>query len=85
MLGHIVRFVDDNNVPVSIFQVRSVFGTLFQRIDGDNCLIVIIKGIVVGRDTRAYSLNADRVQAHEWYRKTDPNFLLELGQHAFDR
>ena len=84
-VGHVVRLVDDDDVPPRLFQIRTVFRVLFEGVDGDDRLVVVVERVVVGRNAAPHPLNADRIQAGEGNREAVPEFLLELGQHALHR
>ena len=59
-LGDVVGFVDDDDVPPSVFEVGAVFAVLLQGIDRDDRPVVVVEGIVVGRDVAADALEAGK-------------------------
>ena len=81
----VVRFVDDDHVPVRLLQVGAVLGILIQRVDGDDRLVVVVERIVVGRDAAPHPLDADGVEPRERDGEAVPELLLELGEHALHR
>ena len=81
-VGHVVRFIDHDDVPVSLLEIGAVLGVLLQRVDGDDRLVVVVERVVVRRDAAAHTLYADRVKPREGDREAVPELLLELGQHA---
>ena len=82
---HVLCFIDDNNVPIGIFQMYPVFHISFQCINRNNHFIIIEKRIVIGRKAGTNAGNTAGVQPHQGNRKTIPHFLLELGHHTFYR
>ena len=61
----VVRLVDDDHVPVRLLQVGAVLGILLEGVDGDDRLVVVVEGIVVGRDATPHALDADGVEPRE--------------------
>ena len=84
-VGHVVRLVDDDDVPLRLLQVGAVLRVLLERIDGDDRLVVVVEGVVVGRDAAAHPLDADGIQAGQGDGEPVPELLLELRQHALYR
>ena len=82
---HIVCFVDDDDIPVALLQVLAVFEVLFERVDGDDGAIKVVKRVVVGRYGVADTLQANRVEPGERDGKALPHFALKLRQHRFHR
>lgn len=83
--GHVVGLVNDDDVPVGIFNVNVVFPVVFQGVYGDNGPVIIIKRIVVGGYAGTDTLDADGVQPGQGNGKPAPHLFLELGEHALDR
>src|SRR6266702_2279517 len=83
--GDVVRFVYDDDVPMGVFEVMAVFGVALQRVDGDEGLVVVVKGIVVCRYLAPDPLKAGGVEQRQRNRKTGPELLLELLHHALCR
>ena len=75
-------FVDDDDVPVALVRPNPELGVLFQGVDGNNGLVEVMEGVRVGRDSAADAFEPDGVEAHQRYRETRPEFLLELRHHA---
>ena len=84
-VGDIVRFVNDDDVPVGSLQIRPILGALLEGVDRDDRLVVVEERIVVGRNPTPHSADAVRVQPREGNREAVPEFLLELGQHTAHR
>ena len=82
-VGHVVRLVDDDDVPPRLFEVGAVLRILLQGVDGDDRLVVVVERVVIGRDSAAHPLNADGIQAGQGNDEPVPEFLLKLRQHAF--
>ena len=83
-VGDVVGLVDDDDVPVRLLQVRAVLGVLLEGVDRDDRLVVVVEGIVAGRDTAAHPLDADRVEPRQRDGEAVPELLLELREHALD-
>ena len=81
---HVVRLVDDDDVPVGLLQVGAVLRVLLQRVDRDDRLVVVVERVVTGRDAAAHPLDADRVEPGEGNGEAVPELLLELREHALD-
>ena len=79
-----MRFINDDDIPVTFLQVGTIFGVLLQCIDGNNGPVKVVEGIVIGGNAGTHSLNAHGIKACKWYREAAPEFLLELREHAFD-
>ena len=75
-------FVDHDDVPLRLLQVRAIFGVLLQCVDRDDGFVVVIERVVIGGDAAAYPLNADGVQPCQGDGEAVPELLLELRQHA---
>ena len=58
-LGNVMGFVDDNDVPVCVFEIGAIFGVLLEGIDGDDRPVVIVKRVLIGGDAGADALDAD--------------------------
>ena len=84
-LGDVVGFVDDDDVPIGLFQIVAVFDVLLEGVDGNNGAVKMVERVMVGRDTVAHPLQALRVQTGQTNAETVPELLLELGEHGFDR
>ena len=82
-VGHVVRLVDDDDVPPRLFEVGAVLRILLQGVDGDDRLVVVVERVVIGRDSAAHPLNADGIRAGQGNDEPVPEFLLKLRQHAF--
>ena len=83
-VGHVVRLVDDDDVPVRLLQVGAVLGILLQRVDRDDRLVVVMERVVAGGDAAAHALDADRVEPGQRDGEAAPELLLELREHALD-
>ena len=83
-VGHVVRLVNDDHVPIGLLQVGPVLGVLLQGVNRDDGFVVVVEGVVVRGDAAADALDADGVEAGERDREAVPELLLELGQHALD-
>ena len=83
-VGHVVALVDDDHVPVALFEVVTILGVVLQCVDGDDRAVVVGERILVGGDPGAHPLQADRIEAHQGNRKAHPDLLLKLGQHGAD-
>ena len=81
---HVVRLVDHDDVPVRLFQVRAVLGVLLQGVDRDDRLVVVVEGVVAGRDPAPHALDADGVEPGQRDGEAVPELLLELREHALD-
>ena len=44
---NILRFIDNDDIPICIFQMSAVFNITFQRVNRNNRLIIIEKRIIV--------------------------------------
>ena len=80
-----MAFIDDDNVPPSVFKVVTVFQIAFQRINGNDAAVKVIKGVVIGRDAISHTSQSYRIQTDKGDRETTPPFLLELCQHRLRR
>jgi hypothetical protein len=81
--GHVVAFVDDDDVPPGVLEVVAVLEVALERVDRDDAAVEVVERVVVGRDAVAHPGQAHRVQPHQRDGKAAPPFLLELGEHAF--
>jgi hypothetical protein len=81
----VVALIDDDDVPPGVFQIIPVLKIVLERIDRDDGAVVVVERVVIAGDAVAHPLQADRIQPHQRDRKTAPEFLLELGQHALER
>ena len=76
-MGNILSFIYNDYVPVTTFQPYPVFGFALQCIDGNDSLIVIIEGIIVGWNGISDPLNAGLSQpiiAHKGLALLSPRF-----------
>ena len=83
-VGHVVRLVDDDDVPPRLFEVGAVLRILLEGVDGDDRLVVVVERVVVGGDPASYPLDADGIQARQGNGEAVPELLLKLRQHALD-
>jgi len=81
----IVRFVNNDDIPITFFQVCPVFSVLLECIDGDNGPVKVVERIVICGYAGTHPLYAHGIQARERYRESAPEFLLKLCEHALDR
>ena len=84
-LGNILCLIDDNNIPICIFKMSSVFNVSFQRVDRNNGLVIVKERVVIGRQTGSDFLDATRIKTHQGDSKTVPHFLLKLRHHTLNR
>ena len=82
--GDVVRFVDQDDVPVRVFEERAVLRALLQRIDGDDRAVNVKERVVPARNARHEALQAVAVKARQGNREAVPEFLLKLLEHRFD-
>ena len=54
--SHIMGFVDDDNVPVGLFQMPTVFVVLLESVDGNDRLVVIVERVLVAGNVVTYAL-----------------------------
>ena len=83
-LGHIMRLIDDNNIPAGILQMDTVFTVPLDRVDGNDGFVIVMERIMVAGQIPTDTLNLGGIQADQRNGKTLPHFLLELGHHALD-
>lgn len=60
-----MAFVNDDDVPLGLFDIMPELGVVLQRINGDDCLVVILKWILVGWYAALDAVNADAVKTDE--------------------
>lgn len=83
--GYVVGFVNDDDVPVRVFQIMPVLNILLECIDGNNRTVEMMKRIVIAGNTMTHPLQALRIQARQTNGKAAPEFLLKLTKHGLDR
>ena len=83
-LSNILCLIDDNNVPICIFKMCSVFNVSFQRVDRNNSLVIIKERVVIGRQTGSDFLYATGIKTHQGNGETIPHFLLKLRHHTLN-
>ena len=81
----VVRLIDYDHVPTAIFEMDAVVGAGLQRVDGNDCAVVIVERVGVGGNAGADAVDADGIEPHQRDSEARPHFLLELGHHAFHR
>ncbi len=64
-LGHVVRLIDDDDVPVGTLQIMPVFDVLLERVYGHDGAIEIMEGVVIARNAVAHTLQALGIQPRE--------------------
>ena len=79
-----MSFVNDDNIPVGSFEEVAVFAILFDCVDGDDGLVVVVEGVVIGGDLGADTLQRGGVESGERDGEAGPKFLLKLGEHGLD-
>ena len=79
-----MRFIDQDDVPVGVFQIIAVGRALLERIDRDDRAVDVKERVVSARNTRHEALQAVAVKARQGNRETVPELLLELLEHRFD-
>lgn len=82
--GDIVCFVDDDDIPVGLFEGNAVSPIVFEGIDRDDGFVDGIEGVVVGGDMSADTLKAGRIEPCERDGEAIPHLFLKLGEHTFD-
>lgn len=60
-----MAFVNDDDVPLGLFDIMPELGVVLQRINGDDGLVVILKWILVGWYAALDAVNADAVKTDE--------------------
>ena len=83
--GHVLTFIDHDDVPAGIIEINAILAVVLERIDGDDRLVEIVERVLVAWDLLPDPLNPHRIQPHQRDRKARPELLLELHQHAFAR
>jgi hypothetical protein len=85
LVRDVVRLVDDDQIPPGVFQIVTILAVALEGIDRDDGPVVIVEGVVVGRDLATDALDAGGVQAREVDGEAVPQLLLELAHHALGR
>ena len=82
--GDVLAFVDDHHIPMALLEIALVFLVPLERVDRNDDLVEVVKGIHVGRDPRLHALDAHRVEPHQGDREPRPEFLLELAEYRLE-
>ena len=82
LIGHLVAFINDDNVPMGLFEPCTEAAIVLQRINRNYRLVVIVKWILVHGNLTLNLRHAYTVQTDERNGKTVPDFFLELGKDA---
>ena len=81
-LGDVLALIDHDDVPVGVFQKGPVVPVVLERVDRDDRLVEVVKGVLAGGQLLADALDAERIEPHQRDREATPELLLELPQHA---
>ena len=47
-LGHVLTFIDHDDIPVGAVEIEAVIAVVLERVDRHYRLIVIVKGVLIG-------------------------------------
>ena len=82
-VGDILGLVDHDDVPIRGIECRAILDVPFQRINGDDHLVVVGERVGVRRNLGTNLLDARGVQTNQRNSEPFPHLLLELDHHAF--
>ena len=82
LVGHLMTLIYHDDVPMGLLKPCTEATIVLQRIDTDDGLVVIVKGILVERYLTLNLGNTDTVKTNKRYGKAVPDFFLELGKNA---
>ena len=84
LVGHLMTLIYHYDVPMGLLKPCTEATIVLQRIDADDGLVVIVKGILVERYLTLNLGNTDTVKTNKRYGKAVPDFFLELGKNALN-
>ena len=82
IVGYSVTFIDDDNVPMGLFQPGTELTVILQSIDRDNSFVIEVERIFVHGYLCTNTVNTNTIKAHQGNGKAVPNLFLELCQNA---
>ena len=78
IVGNLVTLINHNDVPMRLLQPCTETTIVFQRVNGDDGLVVIVERILVERYLVLNFGYAYAVKTNKRYGKAVPDFFLEL-------